>query len=152
MRIGLLFALMNVGYEIILQGDTIRLKYQKPDTPPKSARWLIDELKKYKAEALTILKMRNVSTQTEKSQTPENVNALWPPKVQSLIDWFMKLEPPAESFNLEPHMFVIDPHKFFATIRREIETGPTGPRARTGALQSDLWKLKFIFELNRGIR
>jgi len=152
MRTGLLSALVAIGYEIILQGETIRLKYQKPDTPPKSARWLIDELKKYKAEVLIILKMRNVSTQTEKSQTPANVNAVWPPKVQSLIDWFIKLEPPAEPFYLQPHMRVIDPHKFFAKLRREIESGPSGPWARTGALQSDLQKLKVIFELNGGIQ
>lgn len=74
-----------------------------------------------------------------------NINAEWPPAVQPLIDWFMGLEPPAESFYLEPHLRVIDPEKFFATLRREIETGPSGPRAQMGSLQCDLRALQAKF-------
>ena len=50
MRTGLLSDLSVIGYEILLEGETIRLRYQKPDTPPESARQLIDELRKYKSE------------------------------------------------------------------------------------------------------
>ena len=57
MRTGLLSDLSVIGYEILLEGETIRLRYQKPDTPPESARQLIDELRKCKAEVVHILKM-----------------------------------------------------------------------------------------------
>lgn len=70
------------------------------------------------------------------------VKPSWSPETQPLIDWFIKLEPPAEPFYLEPHIRVRNPAKFFATLQREIETGPSGPRARMGTLQSDLRKLK----------
>jgi hypothetical protein len=64
-RTGLLSDLSVIGYEILLEGETIRLRYQKPDTPPESARQLIDELRKYKSEAVNILKtVRNVTPQT----------------------------------------------------------------------------------------
>lgn len=71
-----------------------------------------------------------------------NVKAVWPPEVQVLMDWFMKLEPPETPFYLEPHLHIIDPVKFFSSFRREIQTGPKGPRARMGTLQSDLRMLK----------
>ena len=74
---------------------------------------------------------------------PESdISAEWPPEVQSLVNWFMTLTPPTESFCLEPHLLIADPVKFFQSLRREIETGPRGPRARRGALQWDLWDLK----------
>lgn len=51
MRTGLLSELSVIGYEIFLEGETIRLRYQKSDSPPESAKLLIDELRKHKAEA-----------------------------------------------------------------------------------------------------
>lgn len=66
----------------------------------------------------------------------------WPPDIQSLIDWFSTLEPPPEPFHLADHMKVLDPKKFFDQLQQEIKTGPKGPRARLGTLQSDLQKLK----------
>lgn len=69
----------------------------------------------------------------------------WPPGIQSLIDWFSTLEPPPEPFYLTDHIKVFDPKKFFEQLRQEIKTGPAGPRARLGTLQSDLKKLKAYF-------
>ena len=68
----------------------------------------------------------------------------WPLDTKSLIEWFLTQEAPVEPFLLEPHLRVIDPGKFYAALRREIETGHRGPRARLGTLQSDLWKLKEV--------
>ena len=74
-----------------------------------------------------------------------NVDETWPAKTQSLVDWFLTLDPPPEPFYLENHLHVLDPAKFFDTLRHEIESGPSGPRARTGTLQSDLRQLKEYF-------
>jgi hypothetical protein len=81
-------------------------------------------------------------TPTAERQPPIKVKAVWPPEVQSLVDWFMIQEAPVQPFLLEPHLRVVGPGKFFESLRREIETGPRGPRARLGTLQSDLRKLK----------
>ena len=77
MRTGLLSDLSVIGYEIVLEGETIRLRYQKPDTPPESARQLIDELRQCKAEAVNILKM--VSNVTPKTIVEPKVivSAIW---------------------------------------------------------------------------
>lgn len=74
------------------------------------------------------------------------IRTIWPPEVQSLIDWFTNMEPPLEPFNVPNLGKVIDPVKFFEQLRREIEIGPRGPRARMGTLQSDLRKLKAYLE------
>lgn len=142
MRTGLLSDLSVIGYEILLEGETIRLRYQKPDTPPESARQLIDELRKCKAEVVHILKIGSTIAPTEKSQPQSDVKAEWPAEVQSLIDWFITLEPPTEPFYLASHRHIVAPSKFFASLQREIQNGPREPRARMGALQWDLRKLK----------
>lgn len=85
-------------------------------------------------------------TPTGKSEPQSNVNAAWPPDVQSLVDWFLTLEPRLISpFHLEDHRHISDPVKFCAALRLDISRGPTGPRARYGALQDDLRKLKSHF-------
>jgi hypothetical protein len=142
MRTGLLSDLAIVGYEIALEGDHLKLRYRKSGCPPDTVKPLIDELRKYKAEVVNILKMGSPDAPAQKSEPQSNVKAAWPPDVQSLVDWFMIQGAPAEPFLLEPHLRVVDPGKFFESLQREIETGPRGPRARLGALQWDLWKLK----------
>jgi hypothetical protein len=69
----------------------------------------------------------------------------WSPEVQSLVDWFLTINPPPEPFYLENHLHVLDPAKFFDVLRHEIKSGPSGPRARMGTLQSDLRQLKEYF-------
>jgi hypothetical protein len=66
MRIELLSDLSAIGYEIIPEGETILLRYQKPDNPPESVRQLIDELREHKAEALKILKLDKITVPIEK--------------------------------------------------------------------------------------
>lgn len=142
MRTALLSDLAIVGYEIFLEGDNVKLRYQKPDNPPDTVRPLIDELRKCKAEVVNILKASYTITYAEKTQQRANVNAVWPPDVQYLIDWFMELEAPSEPFYLEPHRKVIDSEKFFASLRQEIAAGPRCPRNRNGTLLFDLKILK----------
>ncbi len=142
MRTGLLSDLAIVGYEIALEGDHLKLRYRKSGCPPDTVKPLIDELRKYKAEVVNILKMGSADAPTEKSIPQSTMKIVWPPDVQSLVDWFMIQGAPVEPFFLEPHLRVIDPGKFFESLRREIETGPIGPRARLGALQWDLRNLK----------
>jgi len=143
MRNGLLSELAVIGYEICLQGENIRLRYQKPGSPPDTVKLLIDELKKHKAEAVNILKMGDDTiTPTEKTQPQANVKASWPPEVQALVDWFATLKEPTETFYLETNRHISDPAKFFQSLRQDIKAGQTGPRARMGTLQSDLWMLK----------
>jgi hypothetical protein len=60
----------------------------------------------------------------------------------------MELEPPAAPFNQEPHIHVIDPAKYFASLKREIESGPSCPRGRNGALLYDLNTLRKKTALN----
>lgn len=69
------------------------------------------------------------------TQSRANVKTVWSPEVQSFIDWFMVME---------PHRHVIDPEKFFASLRHEIEIGASCPRNRNGALLFDLKILKKI--------
>ena len=142
MRSGLLSDLATVGYEIFLEGDHVKLRYQKSGSPPDTVRPLIDEIRRCKAEVIRILQMGSTVAQPEKSQPQSIVKAEWPPEVQFLVDWFLTLEPPSEPFYLAPHLRVVGPGKFFESLRREIETGPMGPRARMGTLQWDLRKLK----------
>ena len=143
MRSELLSDLVNIGYEISLEGDNIRYRYQKPGNPPDTVDPLIEELRKYKAEVVDILKMRgDTITLTEKSQSRANMKAAWPSKDQSLLDWFMTVEAPTEPFYLEPHRKIVDPVKFFSALRMDITAGPDGPRARMGTLQCDFRKLK----------
>ncbi len=45
---------------------------------------------------------------------------------------------PSEPFQLDQARFVRDPALFLIRLYRDVQAGPTGPRARTGALQEDL--------------
>ena len=77
MRPGLLSELSAIGYKIFLEGETIRLRYQKSDTPPESARHLIDELRKYKDEAVNILKEANTIAPSEIVESEAPSQAIW---------------------------------------------------------------------------
>jgi hypothetical protein len=86
---------------------------------------------------------------SEELQPSVQVEAIWPPEVQSLVNWFMILTPPTEPFYLESHLRIDNPIKFFQSLRLGIETSPRGPRGRHGALQWDLLKLKAYFDERR---
>ena len=78
MRSGLLSDLKTIGYEIFIEGDHVKLRYRKPDNPPDTVRPLIDELRKYKAEVVNILKMGSSTITSPKIVESEAiVNAIW---------------------------------------------------------------------------
>lgn len=144
MRNELLSELVIIGYELFLEGNNVRYRYQKPGNPPDAVGPLLDELRKCKAEVVKILKIRSAAAPTEKLQPQPTVKAAsWPRADQPLIDWFMALETPRTiyPFILEEGIRVLGP-KYFDGLRRDILSGPEGPRARMGALQSDVRKLK----------
>ena len=64
----------------------------------------------------------------------------WP---DSLADWVMLLAPDdlPERFHLRQGVEVVDSTRFLASLRRDIGRGPSGPRARYGALQRDILNL-----------
>ena len=76
MRTSLFSELVTIGYEIVLEGETIRLQYQKSGEPPESARQLIDELRECKAEAVNILKA-NTIIPSEIVEPGATVGAIW---------------------------------------------------------------------------
>ena len=51
---------------------------------------------------------------------------------------------PGEPFRLDRARFVQDPVVFLKRLYQDVEAGPAGPRARTGALQEDL---RLLYEL-----
>jgi hypothetical protein len=136
MRSGLLSDLISIGYEIFLEGNDIRYRYQKPGNPPDIVKPLINELKQHKTEVVNILKMGTI--------TPSNVKAAWPPEVQSLVDWFLTLDQPTEPFYLEGHRRIVNPAKFFSALRMDIKDGPYGPRGKHGIVIQDLITLKKV--------
>lgn len=70
----------------------------------------------------------------------------WSDEMQELIEWFRATPRPTEPFLLADHMRVINPENFFAALEREITAGQRSPRARTGALQSDLLTVRNYLE------
>jgi len=72
MRSGLLSDLASIGYEIFLEGNNVRYRYQKAGNPPDKAERLIEELRNCKAEVVNILKMGNTIAPMEiiESETP----------------------------------------------------------------------------------
>ena len=69
----------------------------------------------------------------------------WDEDTAELVRWFLTAAPPAEPFELCRGVTILDPARWWRSIRSDIETGPTGPRARYGALQGNLRKLHILF-------
>ncbi|HUE13433.1 MAG TPA: hypothetical protein VMR25_04655 [Planctomycetaceae bacterium] len=77
----------------------------------------------------------------------------WHEKDLELVEWFRAVRDrfPQSSFWLWPWCHVSDPNRFFAALDLDVVSGPNGPRARRGALQDDLRRLRELFgELPRG--
>ena len=52
---------------------------------------------------------------------------------------------PSALFQLDQARFVRDPFSFLVRLYRDVQVGPRGPRARTGAVQEDL---RLLYTLN----
>lgn len=114
--------LKAIGYAIRTDGRDIILSAEK-DPDRGQAEALLADLKRCKAEAVRLLQG-------------------WPAEARTLIDRFL-ISPTQEApFQLNPCTRVINSDVFYACLRREIESGPRGARARHGALQGDLRDLQ----------
>jgi hypothetical protein len=71
----------------------------------------------------------------------------WSRNMTALTAWFTAAAGgfPKEPFLLSPCTTVSEPPRFYAAIALDIRAGPTGVRARTGALQHDLGRLRQVF-------
>lgn len=63
---------------------------------------------------------------------------------QILVDWFCTATMPTQPFDLDCARRVLDPAKFFDSLRREIEGRQSSPRWRCGATQADLRRFKLF--------
>ena len=72
--------------------------------------------------------------------------ASWDADAAELVAWFQNAGDslPVEPFDLCSGCRVVEPSRFYASLRSEIATGPTAPRARLGTLQADLRRLRDI--------
>ena len=97
----------SAGGTIAVAGD--KLKLAAPAPLPNS---LMEDLRQHKAEVMAL------------------VGAEWDAKTARIIEWFLVTPPPAEPFELFPHVKVIHPTRWWQTLKADITAGPKGPRAR----------------------
>ena len=62
-----------------------------------------------------------------------------------LVQWFLHATPPAEPFELHQGVTVINPARWWDSIRTDLIGGPGRGRAYYGALQKDLRRLAELF-------
>ncbi len=105
------------GLTVRVDGDRLVVR------GPKSAGAIAERLLDHKAEVLKVL------------------SAEWDAEMLTLIRWFLGTRPPAEPFELSKGITVIRPALWWTALRRDLASGPRGPRARYGGLQQDLRRL-----------
>ena len=86
---------------------------------------------------------------TEPVQAEAGEAARWGEAARA-VEWFLASESPAAPFQLKPGITILDPHRWRQSITADIAQGPSGPRARYGALQDDLKRLHAMFSGGRG--
>ena len=114
--------LKSIGYQVRTDGRDILLTTEG-DPDPVLATALLAELRCCKQEAVRIL---------------QGTAEAWPAETRILIERFLISPIPQAPFHLNGHTRVLNSELFYAALRREIENGPRGARARHGALQADL--------------
>ena len=67
----------------------------------------------------------------------------WNNRMERLTSWFLSHvhELPPAPFDLGRGIHIADPEQFYSMLNLDIETGPTGPRGRSGAAEDDLTAL-----------
>jgi len=121
---------------------------------PNGPRALSGELKKMLTVMSILIDQGKANNKTALHTHIKIVDAVlpqqvsWNPRETKLIEWYQinRHVLPSEPYQLSAGVYVSDPTKFYAQLDRGIENGCQGPRARTGALQDDLEKLKNKFE------
>jgi hypothetical protein len=68
----------------------------------------------------------------------------WDDEAQELIGFFQSARPrlPRTPFRLTRWQYISDPAKWYRSLELDISSGPLGCRARMGALQEDLRRLR----------
>ena len=66
---------------------------------------------------------------------------VWNEPMASRIHWFLNADLPEGPFSPCEYEHIFCPVTYYGCLRRDIDEGPTGPRARYGALQDDLQRL-----------
>ncbi|MEO8495286.1 MAG: hypothetical protein ABI614_09460 [Planctomycetota bacterium] len=69
----------------------------------------------------------------------------WPADVAALADFVLLLsvdDLPAAPFDDGPAATVVDAAKYLRWLQADVRRGPNGPRARYGAIQDDLRRLR----------
>jgi hypothetical protein len=133
--------LRAIGYHIRTDGQDILLNAEHDPLDPELATILLTELQKCKADAVRMLKTGSSIISSNIFRPRAIGSVAWPAKVKDLLDWFMVSPIQEESFQLSTGIHVVNSELFYAALRRDIEVGPTGPRARSGALQDDIKEL-----------
>ncbi len=110
------------GLSVRVEGDRLGVR------GPESAGAIAERLLDHKAEVLKVL------------------SAEWDAEMLTLIRWFLGTHPPTDPFELCRGVTVIRPALWWTATRRDIAAVPGGPRARYGALQSDLRRLAALMK------
>ncbi len=105
-----------------------RLKLSAPAPLPDG---LVNDLRTHKADVLSFLQGQ--------------ASLRWGAETAALIAWFLGTPPTSEPFNLYPGVTVLQPDRFWESLKSDIATGPGKARACTGALQKDLRRLAELF-------
>lgn len=137
--------LRSIGYRLRMDGQDILLTCDHDPPDPELVTNLLTELRKCKAEALRLLNMATTTTSPDIVRPGASRGVAWPADVKSLLDWFMISPTPEAPFQLTSCVRVVNSELFYGALRRDIEAGPRGARARTGALQADLRALRAKF-------
>jgi len=112
----------------------------EPEAPPE---YLEDPMSGMVQSVCCLQTSTVLDAHNEEQPTPKA-----PPNAdnQGLIDWFLTATLPTEAFDLDCARRVLDPAKFFDSLRREIARQQSSPRWRCGATQADLRSLRAAFE------
>ncbi len=123
---------------------------------PGSPRALTRELQNGLQMMLFLINQETTAVKTPESQEQDATifpatatNMEWSARIQAIIDWFRlnKETLPVDQFCLDACTTVVNPKIFYAQLEIDITRGPQGPRARYGALQDTLEKLKNTVEV-----
>lgn len=94
---------------------------------------------------------KKMSRQTSGFLAPEDVGCSR--KWMTEFSWVSDVKPddlPRGPFRLNGFTTIVDFEKYLTSLQDDVNRGERGPRARTGALQSDCEKLKGILAWHRG--
>ena len=123
------------GGRVKLLGDG-RLHIEAPEPLPDD---LVDRIRANKPEIVAML-----AGHADK-------RGAWDAETARLIEWFMRTPPPAQPFELCRGVVILKPALCLTALKRDIAEGPNGPRARYGAVLSDLKRLARAMRLNDSV-